>query len=208
MVAWLMLVSAALGETAVPNSSPATTPREVVAIRREVSELLKANNATTAEADRIKLVQRMSVVYLEIVRDDRFITNPVLQSQKGKLYTRLLRIRDELKRRRSVDRRESGQDPQQIELAGSLAAHLQLASQTLGGPAAVFEGATGGAPIADADELIDLITTTVSPDHWNVNGGPGSIAFFRPSLALVVRATGEVHSNLGGLLGGLREAGK
>lgn len=208
MVAWLMLVSAVLGETPVPNSSAAAKPREVAAIRRDVSELLRKENAAAGEEERGRLVQQMSAVYLEIVRDDRFVTNPVLQSQKGKLYTRLLRIRDELKRELRNERRESQEDPQQVALANSLAAHLQLASQTLGGPAAVFEGASGGGPVVDGAELIDLITSTVSPDHWNVNGGPGAIVFYRPALALVVRATGEVQGRVGDLVGGLREAGK
>jgi hypothetical protein len=152
----------------------------------------------------------MSDVYLEVVGDDRFISNPLLQQTKSKLHTRLLKIRDELKRQRSIDKRtvakrRSDDDQQQREVAASLAAHLQLASQTLGGPAAVLEGASGGAPVDFADDLIDLITETISPTQWNVNGGEGSIMFYRPALALVVRASSEVQSGVGGLLGGLRE---
>jgi hypothetical protein len=206
MAAWLVLSLAVLGQTA-----PADEFREVSTIRKEVSELLRSENVKGGDAERGRQVRRMSQVYLEIVGDERFVTNPVLQQQKSKLHTRLLKIRDELKRQRSIDQRTAtkrgreAEDQQQREVAASLAAHLQLASQTLGGPAAVFEGASGGAPIDFADDLIDLITETISPTHWNVNGGEGSIMFYRPALALVVRASSEVQSGVGGLLGGLRE---
>jgi len=204
MAAWVVL-SLALGQTA-----PAEDVREVSAIRKEVSELLRTENAKVEDAERGRQVRRMTKVYLEIVGDERFVTNPVLQQQKSKLHTRLLKIRDELKRQRSIDKRtvdkhHNNDNQQQREVAASLAAHLELASQTLGGPAAVFEGASGGAPIDFADDLIDLITETISPTHWNVNGGEGSIMFYRPALALVVRASSEVQSGVGGLLGGLRE---
>jgi hypothetical protein len=36
----------------------------------------------------------------------------------------------------------------------------------------------GGAAMADFDSLIDLITTTISPDSWDEVGGPGSIDKF------------------------------
>lgn len=204
MAAWLVLTLAALGQTDRPDNV-----REVSAIRKEVSVLLRTD-AKNDDAARYRQVQRMSQVYLEIVGDERFVANPVLQQQKSKLYTRLLKIRDELKRQRStdkraVDKRRSDDDQQRHDIAISTANHLQFASQTLGGPAAVFEGASGGAPIDYADDLIDLITETISPTHWNVNGGEGSIMFYRPVLALVVRASSEVQSGVGGLLGGLRE---
>ena len=204
MTAWLVLTLAALGQTAQSDEV-----REVSAVRKEVSQLLRAEAKNDAPA-RSRQVQRMAQVYLEIVGDERFITNPVLQQQKSKLHTRLLKIRDELKRQRSidqrtVDKRRGDDDQQQREVAASLAAHLHLASQTLGGPAAVFEGAAGGAPVDYADDLIDLITETISPAQWNVNGGEGSIMFYRPALALVVRASSEVHTGVGGLLGGLRK---
>ncbi|HEX5102468.1 MAG TPA: DUF1598 domain-containing protein [Pirellulaceae bacterium] len=41
-----------------------------------------------------------------------------------------------------------------------------------------FGGARGGGVIADFDSLIDLITTTISPDSWDEVGGPGSIDSF------------------------------
>lgn len=213
MAAWLLVAMAVVGQSTTSSSADQNRDgvREISAIRREVSELLKTESAARDDAERSRQVQRMAEVYLEVVGDERFVTNPLLQAQKSKLHTRLIRIRDELKReevkhrRRADQRGDSAQEQAQREIAGSLAAHLQLASQTLGGPAAVFDGATGGGPIDHADDLIDLITETINPSHWNVNGGSGSIMFYRPALALVVRASSEVHGRVGDLLGGLRE---
>jgi len=189
-----------------------TVPRETAAIRREVSDLLRAESAAAADAERGRHVRRMTQVYLEIVGDERFVDSPTLQQQRIKLWTRLIRIRDELKRRQSIEQRSRSSDDEQgqRELAEALSAHLQLASQTLGGPSAVFAGAAGGGAVVDdfGDELIDLITNTIHPSHWNTNGGPGSIVYFRPALALVVRASSEVHSDVRNVVGALRDAGK
>lgn len=46
-------------------------------------------------------------------------------------------------------------------------------------------------------ELIDLITATVEPDSWNVNGGRGSIEGFNARV-IVIRNSIEVHEQLGG----------
>ena len=69
------------------------------------------------------------------------------------------------------------------------------------------EVAPGGANGDYGDDLVQLIQRTVKPDFWDVNGGPGSIYFYRPLNALVIRATSEVHRDLGGALDGLRKAG-
>ena len=63
----------------------------------------------------------------------------------------------------------------------------------------------GGASAARADELIRLIQATIAPDTWDVNGGRGTIRFWSPNPALVIRQTGEVHHQIGGTLGALRE---
>jgi hypothetical protein len=208
---WILIAAAMAGQATESHSPAASQPREVAAIRREVSDLLAAESSTTSGQKRGTAVRRMSEVYLEIVRDDRFATNFVLQQQKTKLWSRLIRVRDELKRRQTAQRRTAPDvNDGEREVAGALAAHLQLASQTMGGPAAVFEGASGGGAVTDdfSDELIELIQNTIDPDHWNVNGGPGAIAYYRPALALVVRARSEVHGRIGDVLGGIRAAGR
>jgi len=80
-----------------------------------------------------------------------------------------------------------------------------------GGGAAMLLGSSGhygGASVAgNASDLIELIHRTVHPDHWDVNGGPGTIFFYQPLNALVIRANSEVHSGLGVTLDELRRVG-
>ena len=65
--------------------------------------------------------------------------------------------------------------------------------------------AGGGSAAARAQELIDLIQTVIQPDSWEINGGNGRIYYFSLLQALVVRQTAEVHHELGGGLGALRQ---
>jgi len=55
-----------------------------------------------------------------------------------------------------------------------------------------------------AQQLVDLIQTTIAPDTWAANGGNGTLYFYQPLNALVVRQTAEVHEQIGGTLGQLR----
>jgi hypothetical protein len=75
-------------------------------------------------------------------------------------------------------------------------------------PNAAAGGALGPARAAANDDygedLAELIQATIAPASWDVNGGPGTIRYFRPLRVLVVRQTTEVHEAIGGLLPGLR----
>ncbi|MCC7421067.1 MAG: hypothetical protein IT428_12365 [Planctomycetaceae bacterium] len=65
--------------------------------------------------------------------------------------------------------------------------------------------AGGNAVAASAQQLIDLITATIAPESWEVNGGNGRIMFFRPLNVLVIRNSSEVHEQIGGTLQQLRK---
>ncbi|MEX0978818.1 MAG: hypothetical protein WDZ48_08210, partial [Pirellulales bacterium] len=72
-------------------------------------------------------------------------------------------------------------------------------------------GDSGGAAQALADmtaqnaqQLIDLIQTTIAPGSWDVRGGPGTIVYFAPKMVLVASQTDEVHEQLGPFLNALR----
>lgn len=101
------------------------------------------------------------------------------------------------------------------DLADSLADHLTLVGSTTGGPARLLafgnpaEGRGGGAmgPPDNGPALVDLIRRTIHPESWDVNGGHGTIQYFYPLRCLVVRATREVHGEMGDLVQDLRGAG-
>lgn len=71
------------------------------------------------------------------------------------------------------------------QLASSAAA-----ATAVRGAAAVPPGAAGGGSLADFDTLIDLITSTISPQSWDTVGGPGAIDAF----------PGGVYVDTGGVL--------
>jgi hypothetical protein len=54
---------------------------------------------------------------------------------------------------------------------------------------------------------VNLIEHTIAPTKWDTVGGPFTVMYYAPLKVLVVRATGEVHEQIGGALGGLRAAG-
>lgn len=57
---------------------------------------------------------------------------------------------------------------------------------------------------SDADNLIQVITTTVNPDSWDEVGGPGTIAEYKGMLA--VTQTGVIHEEVERLLNMLHQA--
>jgi len=56
----------------------------------------------------------------------------------------------------------------------------------------------------DFDTLIDLISSTVSPNSWDEVGGSGSLVPFEGNLSLVVQQTEDVHEEIVSLLAQLR----
>jgi hypothetical protein len=50
---------------------------------------------------------------------------------------------------------------------------------------------------ANVNSLIQMIQNSVEPSQWQINGGPGSITYFAPSMSLIIRASAEMHYSLG-----------
>lgn len=98
--------------------------------------------------------------------------------------------------------REGG-DREWDEALGAAVAEWSAIS---GGPTQLM-GYLGGnrAPPWDyAEDLVDLIQTTIAPDHWRSNGGEGRIFYYRPSRILVISASSRVHDDVTDLLRQLR----
>jgi hypothetical protein len=71
--------------------------------------------------------------------------------------------------------------------------------------------ARGGAAMRMPDhgeELVELIQTVIRPETWDVNGGTGTIYYWYPGRALVIRQMDEVHEEIADVLGQLRRAGR
>lgn len=76
----------------------------------------------------------------------------------------------------------------------------------MGGMSGLTDGnpRQGSGPTVDFDTLVDLISTTISPDSWGEVGGAGSIRQYETTLSLVVRQTQKVHEEIADLLDQLR----
>ena len=193
--------------------------------------VLRETGATTSR-DRASAIEDLCDLYEELKQDPRLRTSAVLQGYKAKYYGRLQRLKRELegeiKRKERQASRASNQSLQagafpdrgyrptdqavlEAEAAGSFSEQFPLLFAANGGPTPLFwyaGGRYGGGVNQDyGDDLVRLIQRTIKPEFWDVNGGPGSIYFYRPLNALVIRATSEVHRDVGGGLDGLRKAG-
>ena len=209
-----LAILAADAETAVP--------RAYHEIRRDLDQLLRDEASAKDHAQRSEAVHAIAALYGELVRDPRLATSPTLQQYKARLWRRLVDVKEDIERRQAQRERlreRSMPREQLVQLreaeaaaereSQALADQLALVGYSLGGPAQVFAssgGAFGGGPVDHGTELVRLIEHTIAPDFWDTNGGPGSIFYYAPLHALVVRATDDIHGHVGGLVEGLRAA--
>jgi hypothetical protein len=209
-------------------ATPAAEPRPFHEIDRELTAALRQESVAANLADRGAAVHQIARLFTELDRDPRLLTSPTLQEHRARARGRLVNVQKDLLRdiakaeKQRKHKRPSGQashaesalraasaDAEQRELAAALAAEVSLAGYATGGPAHFFQAAQGGGAVGDyGEELVDLITRTIFPDKWEVNGGVSTIVYYRPLMCLVVTATGTTHGDVENLLDGLRAAGR
>jgi hypothetical protein len=216
-----ILVFALVALAEVPNSQAAAAPRRpLFEINRQISSLFQRDALATSDQQRAQAAYEMTELYRQILDDPRFVSSPALQEYRARLWSRLTRIRKDVQ----ADLRRAGKsdlDGNQLqndnrELAAavtqSLGDQFSIMAASLGGPSGVFAqaGAAGGraGPPDYGPDLVDLIQRTIQPEFWDVHGGPGTIVYYRPLHCLVVRATSEVHHQVGGTVSALRGAGR
>lgn len=201
------------------SAAAGTGPRRFHDIHEDIKAFLKLEATAETDAERIGAIRDLCELFLEIKRDPRLPDQPALLGYKAKVWTRLDRVKKELKRYVKDDAKsqavKSSTDKQRdhgAEVSRSLSEQLLMINQSSGGPANMVtfaSGSWGGGSVADnAAQLIELIQKTIAPETWDVNGGNGAIFFYAPLNALVVRATSEVHFQLGGTAAALRRAAR
>jgi len=83
------------------------------------------------------------------------------------------------------------------------------------------QGAFGANPVGDVfgaggtgndgdygDEFVELIQKVINPEIWVINGGPGTIYYWRQGRSIVVRAPQGVHDNVGNMLDQMGKMGQ
>ena len=132
-----------------------------------------------------------------------------------KIPIRLLKTQKDIERVLQRQNRKSHQPPtdRSEDIAAVIASQVSIQLAFLAGSGGRDGFSTlgsgsygwfGGAPRRDyGPDLVALIQRTISPNSWAVNGGAGTIYYYWPWYALVVRNSAEVHRQIGGLRGGL-----
>lgn len=152
-------------------------PLEPHEIRKAIRTALRDEATSEAFENRSKAIVRLCALYAEMMLNEDFAEYDKKKWQ-AKLGSRLRSVRTDLEKLRPVQ-------------------PVSSLSET--------KPARGGGAIDErgANELIELITTTIDPETWEVHGGRGSIFYFSNLRVLVVRQTQDVHAKLGGVLGRL-----
>ena len=194
------------------------TRRPFHEIHRDVRALLRREATARTKPERAAAVVRLTQIYTEIRLDPRLETSDTLKEYKARLWGRLTKVKDDIRRDLSRQQRHRGRsanstgDNQANAVAKSLVDTLVLVGGSSGGPAKLLsqvDGSFGGGAIPDyGPDLVSLIRRTIVPEFWDVHGGPGTIVYYRPLMVLVVRATDDVHHRIGGVVRGVRESGK
>jgi hypothetical protein len=230
----VLLAAAPMGDhpepAAAKERSLADAPavqRRYHEISRDIQDAMRRDAFGKSVEERAPAIREMAALYTELRLDPRLESSDTLQQYKTKLWSRLTRVKRDLERQMQRQAKAAGSNtPSPLNVPGgglssaevadgaseTLAAQLALVSYSMGGPAQVLSasgGAFGGGmgPADFGPDLVDLIERTINPQFWDTVGGPGTIYYYAPLRVLVVRATSEVHENVGGLLGGLRAAG-
>lgn len=188
---------------------------------QQVRDTLRREATAESPGRRAAAVRRLAELYREVSFDPRLETSDTLKQLRIKLWSRLTAIKRDLERQ--IARSTNASPPAPLAgddrlledddaAAEALAARMALMAYSLDGPgvvAAANETAFGGGAVAGdwGPALVALIERTIAPDKWDSAGGPFSIMYFAPLKVLVVRATGEVHHQIGGALRGVRAAG-
>ena len=216
-----LLLSVALavaGQVSTAGQISADEPRPFHEFQASISDVLKQEAQAKDEAARAAAIRGMCDLHAQIVGDARYSTSDTLKQYRSRLWSRLTKIKAGLKRDLARDKANPAEldntaileqaDAASVAAADSLATSLSLLDQTQGGPGPLL--AFGGRAVEESNgrALVELIERTINPAFWDTVGGPGSIVYYAPLQCLVVRATSEVHGQLGGIVGGLRDAGK
>ena len=215
------------GQLVTPPVS-STVPRRVHDIGVAMRGLLRAQARARTDLESYRFVQQMCSLFREVVRHPRWESSDRLMAYKAQLSARLRKVSQRLQTQLSRRQREAfhrAYEPDTLAATDRFAKELQWMGATLGGPAQLLTfaqglsgastvsaslalGGAGGAAVNDAQQLIELIQRTIMPEFWDRNGGPGTMVYYAPVHALVVRATRGVHQRLGGLLQGARRDGR
>lgn len=214
------------------NATEKAVARDPAEISREQTALVRLTSKKVDETERVKAIVDLCKLFVEVGEHPEIDKNPTLQRVSTELQTRLRGIEDRLvselrqrnipepesmieaaRSKRKSQARNSASSPTSsnsdsssidssnsdnsanIESLDSTSSRAGLGGRGLGGPGSIDEMGWW---------LVDLIRHTVQPSYWDTAGGPGTIVYYGPSRALVVRGSWRIHEAVADMLSALR----
>jgi len=212
-----LAVELALAESGATDSASSKTtkaPRSISAIQATVHAALREEASTRRAGNNTPQVLQLVDLYREMAAHPQRDTSIALRELGQQVRARLVSVKDHVNRHsgptigkttKGVKTPTSLAAPANHLLAQQLPAPAKPANNAANQPAAPAPNAAASRRPTDyGPELVALIEATISPDTWNINGGPGTIVYYGPKSAIVVSAPDDVHGEVGGVLGQLR----
>lgn len=216
----LYLATALLASTPETHTQQSEPTVQNLPLRESVRELARAYPRSSHTEPPEDVVLRMVAVH-DALSQDTELPKPERDRLQREIAGRLERFAALIQRRLARGEQErlksalqSTRLPESLDPPTDRSAVLaqvgrarQAAGQAgVGPPRQRGSRVLGNAALPDnGPALVALIQRTISPGAWDVNGGEGTIQYYRPLRVLVIRAPGGVHDNVGGVLGGLRK---
>ena len=196
-------VTALLRRTALALENRAIEPEEQAGFRALITagDLLREDKTLApSERERLRALCRVRLAQAEEVLKRQTAKEAKTDDGKRKVVARTAVLQ-----RTKIDAAPANQTLAQ-QLPGGLGGGVGFgAGAGVGGQ---NQGANGIGPAANrasAEELMEIITSSIKPESWEDNGGKGVIRYFQLGHGMVIRATADVHGDLGNLVGQLRK---
>lgn len=208
------------------------SPREPAEISREQTALVRLASKKVDEPKRVKAIVDLCKLFVEIGEHPEVDKNPTLQRVSVELQTRLRGIEDRLVselRRSNIPEPESMIEAERAKRktrggykTTTTASEFETstASNAHGSSSSASDSGTNSETLENSSRpnglggpsgiddmgwwLVDLIRHTVEPDYWDTAGGPGTVVYYGPSRALVIRGSWRVHEAVADMLSALR----
>lgn len=199
--------------TAGVTASEAAAPAETLRTGKELEAAVRAalqHWTRPADKELETAANELLGLYREL-HEDKVMARSLREDLRQKVRSRLLTVAQQVTKRRAQEAYQAKRAPRTVGAKSvNVAANDKVLGQmggAMGGNAGMAmggggaAGAQGNAALPDAGEdLVQLIQTTVAPKTWDVNGGVGTIYYWKQQRSIVARATQEVHHEISDVL--------
>jgi hypothetical protein len=176
-----------LALAAVPNAGPAIAQSPPVVQQQTPAEFLETirdalRRWAQAEDNQAEAASReLLALYEQLGTNDR-LPSTLREQYRGKIRGRLEKLAEQIGR--TVSPPVQAPPRQRPPVAGT----MNAVDAVIGQIGAMRRPATTAPYATESGEaLIDMIQRTIAPESWDVNGGRGSIFYWAPGQALIVR---------------------